>query len=62
MKTKKLNKNAPIDLSVFPNFSKSGSIKGMKKMYYGKNALLVKSGSYIYNVTSQPNIYYNFSH
>lgn len=45
-------------LSEFPNFHKSGSIKGMKKLYYGKNALLVRCGDYIYNVSSQPNIYY----
>lgn len=32
----------------FPNFHKSGSIKGMKEMYYGKDALLVKCGQYIY--------------
>jgi len=47
------------DLSEFPNFSTSGNIGGMKKLYYGKNALLVKSGSYIYNVTSNPSIYHN---
>ena len=62
MKTKTLNKNANIDLSQFPNFSKTGSIKGMKTLYYGKDALLVKSGSYIYNVTQDPYIYYNLSH
>ena len=62
MKTKQINKTAQIDLSGFPNFSKTGSIKGMKKMYYGKDALLVKSGSYIYNVTSEPHIYHNLSH
>lgn len=45
------------DLSVFPNFHKSGSIKGMKDKYYGKNALLIKSGSYIYKVTEE---IYNF--
>lgn len=27
--------------------------------YYGVAALLVRCGSYIYNVTSEPNIYYN---
>ena len=43
----------------FPNFHKSGSIRGMKKQYYGVAALLVRCGSYIYNVTSEPNIYYN---
>lgn len=41
----------------FPSFSASGSIKGMKDKYYGKNALLVRQGSYIYNVSSRPNIY-----
>lgn len=62
MKTKQLNKDAKVDLSHFPNFSKTGSIKGMKDKYYGKDALLVKSGAYIYNVTSKPDIYYNHSH
>ena len=45
------------NLSDFPNFSKTGSITGMKKLYYGKDALLVKCGAYIYNVTSKPEIY-----
>ena len=62
MKTKTLNKNVNIDLSQFPNFSKTGSIKGMKKLYYGKDALLVKHGAYIYNVTQDPYIYTNLSH
>jgi hypothetical protein len=44
-------------LSNFPNFHKSGSIAGMKKQYYGKDALLVKCGDYIYNVSSDPEIY-----
>jgi len=38
------------DLSKYPNFSATGSISGMKKMYYGMDALLVRSGSYIYHV------------
>lgn len=62
MKTKTLNKDAKVGLSQFPNFSKTGSIKGMKKLYYGKDALLVKSGSYIYNVTQDPHIYHSLSH
>lgn len=45
------------DLSLFPNFSSSGSIKGMKKLYYGADALLIRSGSYIYKVTEEV---YNF--
>ena len=34
----------------YPNFSASGSVAGMKEKYYGKDALLVRSGSYIYKV------------
>lgn len=45
----------------YPNFHKSGSVRGMKKLYYGKDALLVRCGSYIYNVTSNPSIY-NLAH
>lgn len=30
------------NLSRFPNFHKSGSVSGMKKLYYGKDALLVR--------------------
>lgn len=44
-------------LDEFPNFHKSGNIRGMKEQYYGKDALLVRCGNYIYNVTSQPDIY-----
>lgn len=58
MKTLTVNKkDLRHDLSVFPNFSASGSIKGMKKLYYGADALLIKSGAYIYKVTSEV---YNF--
>jgi hypothetical protein len=48
-----------LNLSDYPNFHKSGSIKGMKDLYYGKGALLVKQGDFIYNITSNPDIYYN---
>jgi hypothetical protein len=51
-----------LNLTDFPNFSITGSIKGMKDKYYGKDALLVKCGQYIYNVTSKPEIYYNEAH
>lgn len=47
------------ELSEYPNFHKTGSVSGMKKQYYGKDALLVKHGDYIYNVTSNPDIYFN---
>jgi hypothetical protein len=51
-----------LNLGQFGNFHKSGSIAGMKKQYYGKNALLVLCGSYIYNVTAQPEIYNVHAH
>jgi hypothetical protein len=61
MKTKTLSstKENKDLLNSFPNFHKSGSIRGMKKLYYGKDCLLVKRGEYIYNVTSKPEIYYS---
>ena len=46
-----------VDIDRFPNFDRSGSIRGMKELYYGKDALLVRCGNYIYNVTSEPQIY-----
>ena len=39
-----------IDLSGYPSAGPNPSIKGMKKLYWGKNALVVKSGAYIYKV------------
>lgn len=40
----------------YPNFSATGSVRGMKAKYYGRDALLVRSGSWIYKVPSD--IYY----
>lgn len=64
MKTKTLNKRDAqrIDISRFPNFHRTGSISGMKKLYYGKNALLVRCGSWIYDVSSEPEIYYDIAY
>lgn len=47
-----------IGIDNYPNFSATGSIRGMKERVYGKDALLVRCGSWIYNVTSNPDIYY----
>ena len=38
------------NLPQYPNFSVTGSIYGMKKKYYGMDALLVRSGQFIYHV------------
>ena len=41
------------NLSRFPNFHKSGSVSGMKKLYYGKDALLeIISIMSVQNLTS----------
>ncbi len=53
----KVKKAESLGISNCPNFSATGSIVGMKKLFYGKNALLVRSGSFIYNVTDKPEIY-----
>lgn len=41
------------NLSQYPNFSATGNIYGMKKLYYGMDALLVRSGSWIYKVPQE---------
>lgn len=58
MKVRRITKEEGkrVNISRFLNFHKSGSIRGMIKQYYGVAALLVRCGSYIYNVTSEPNI------
>ncbi len=61
MRVKYLSVKHPL-AHLLPNFSTTGSAKGMKKLYYGQKALLVRSGSYIYNVTSNPGIYYVADH
>lgn len=46
-----------LNIDRFPNFDRTGSVIGMRKFYYGNNALLVRCGSYIYNVSQEPEIY-----
>lgn len=43
-------------ISRFSNFHRTENITGMKQLYYGKDALLVRCGSYIYNVSSESGI------
>jgi len=63
MRVKQLDKDVSSDiLKDFPSFSTTESIKGMKDKFYGKNALLVRSEGYIYNVTSAPYIYHDIAH
>lgn len=60
MRTRKMTREQgkQCNISRFPNFHRSGSVSGMKKLYYGKQALLVRCGSYIYNVSSEPSVYF----
>lgn len=58
----RVSEGEKVNISNYPNFHASGSVTGMKKKYYGENALLVKCGSYIYNVTATPEIYYNLAY
>ena len=48
-----------VDIHRFPNFSATGSITGMRNKYYCQDALLIRCGSYIYNVSSEPEIYHS---
>ncbi len=48
-------------LSRFPNFHKTGNVAGMKQ-HYGLDALLLRCGDYIYNVSSEPHIYHQLAY
>lgn len=45
------------NINDFPNIDISGSVTGMKKLYWGEDAKVVRCGSYYYNVTRAPHIY-----
>lgn len=55
MKTKTLpTKDARASLLAHcANFHRSGSIAGMKRLYYGHDARLIRCGSWIYNCTTK---------
>lgn len=44
-----------VHLNDYPSFGPNGNVAGMKKKYYGKDALLVRCGAYVYHVPA--NIY-----
>lgn len=50
-----------VGIDRFPNFHRTGSVRGMKRLYYGKDCLLIRCGSYVYNVSSEPRIYFQAS-
>ena len=53
----KVSDGKRINIDKYPSFSATGSVKGMKEKFYGKDALLVRCGSYIYNVPAE--VYYS---
>lgn len=38
-----------------PNFSRTGSIVGMRKQFYGNSAQLIRCGQFIYNISGAHN-------
>lgn len=44
-------------LETCPNAGPNPSVWGMKKHYWGMNAKCVKSGQYVYDVSSRPDLY-----
>ena len=59
VKTLSVADGKKFNISHYPNISTTGSIVGWRKQMgkYGKTALMVRCGSYIYNVDSAPEIY-----
>lgn len=50
---------ARCNLDIYPSFGPNGNVAGMKKKYYGKDALLVRYGAYVYHVPAE---IYNQAH
>lgn len=56
---KKLNKaDKHLVSGKFPNFSATGNIYAMRKIY-GENCMLVECDGYIYDVQSDPSVFKN---
>ena len=58
---KTVKADSSLDLSTYPSMMANGSVKGMKKLYWGKGALCVKKGNYIYNVSGNPDLYFQIN-
>ena len=61
VKTMSVKHEKAYELEDLPNFHRTGSILGMRKVY-GKNALLIRCGGYIYNAASKPELYHNHAY
>ena len=53
----KVRKGEAMGIDSCPNIDVTGSVKGMKKLFWGERALVVKCGSYYFKVNSIPEIW-----
>lgn len=53
----KVSRGEEIGLNRFPKCHIAYSVREMRKTKWGKDALIVRSGNYYYNVSSEPKIY-----
>jgi len=60
MRIKRLSVDFQAMLDDCPNFHQSGSPKYWRTIY-GKGALMVRCGYYVYNVTLKPEIYFDYA-
>ena len=58
VKTLTMKQGVLLNIDRFPNFHRTGSVSGMKNLYYGIDSLLVRCGNYIYNVKDEQDIYF----
>lgn len=56
--TKAQLKRAGVNLSTFPNAGPRANVTGMKRLFWGLDATVLKHGAYIYKVP--PHIYDKF--
>lgn len=58
-KVKRLSTDEGIRLRLgrFSSYHKNYSITGIRRLFCGPDALLVRCGDFIYNVTREPSIY-----
>ena len=43
----------PLNLSKFPSTGRYGNISGMRNLYWGKDAYIIKCGAYAYKVNQE---------
>lgn len=61
MKYKYISTKSPFAgrLENFPNAGPNPNIQGMRNLYWGKDALVIKCGAYAYNISRDPAFFTN---